>query len=200
MIVPLAVVLFCVGLLSCKSSKDGGIFGPTDQTQEAAELVREANKDLTEIKKLYDANEGTADKPGTRLQLKKALEENNAEQVKKISDDVVYLIKDGMDFAKSAIDKVQRAQDMNISDDYKDYLRLKEMALTKQVEAFEEYRQAARALRDNYDPKNDQLRAKVKIEFDQRSDKYRELMETARSFSSEANEKAKEAIRRDAQQ
>ena len=35
---------------------------------------------------------------------------------------------------------------MNVNDDYKEYLRLKEMALAKQVEAFEQYRQAARAL------------------------------------------------------
>jgi hypothetical protein len=104
-----------------------------------------------------------------------------------------------MDFAKAAIDKIQRAQDMNVNADYKEYLRLKESALSKQVEAFEQYRQAARALRDNYDPKNDQLRAKVKTEFEERSDKYRELMEKARDYSSEANELAKDALRKQAQ-
>jgi hypothetical protein len=104
-----------------------------------------------------------------------------------------------MDHAKSAIEKIQRAQDMNVNEDYKEYLRLKEMALSKQVEAFEQYRQAARALRDNYDPKNEALRARVKTEFDDRSENYREQMEKARDYSSQANELAKDAIRRQAQ-
>ncbi|MCW5957105.1 MAG: hypothetical protein KIT61_11000 [Pyrinomonadaceae bacterium] len=190
------IAIAAAASLSCKS---GGLFGPKDETADAAKLVQEANQDLTKIKKLYAENEGDDEKPGKREQLKKALEANDAEQVRKISDDVVYLINDGMDFAKAAIDKIQRAQDMNVNADYKEYLRLKESALSKQVEAFEQYRQAARALRDNYDPKNDQLRAKVKTEFEERSDKYRELMEKARDYSSEANELAKDALRKQAQ-
>lgn len=181
------------------SATSCGLFGPKDETVAAAKLVQEANDDLTKIKKLYNENEGDVDKPGKRLQLKKALEENNAEEVKKISDDVVYLINDGMDYAKSAVEKIQQAQEMEVNDDYREYLRLKEQALLKQIDAFEQYRQAARSLRDNYDPKNDALRAKVKIEFDERSDKYRVLMEQARDHSSQANELAKEAIRRNAQ-
>lgn len=187
---------FLLCLVLCFSSG----CGPSDETREAAKLVEEANQDLTRIKKLYNENEGDDETEGKRQQLKKALEANDEAQVKKISDDVVYLIKDGMEFAEAAIEKVQRAQDMNINDDYKEYLRLKEMALAKQIEAFEQYRQAARALRDNYDPKNEQLRAKVKVEFDERSDRYRELMEKARDYSSEANELAKDAMRRQAQQ
>lgn len=190
------IAISCTLLASCSG---GGILGPADETAEAAKLVQEANQDLTKIKKLYNENEGDDETEGKRQQLKKALEANDEAQVKKISDEVVYIINDGMDFAKAAIEKVQQAQDMNVNDDYKEYLRLKELALSKQVEAFEQYRQAARALRDNYDPKNEQLRAKVKIEFDQRSDKYRELMEKARDYSSEANELAKDAMRRQAQ-
>lgn len=176
-----------------------GIFGPPDDTKAARALVEEANQDLRKIKELYEQNEGDGEKPGKREQLKKALEANDAEQVRKISDDVVYIIGDGMDFAKTAIEKIQRAQDMNVNDEYKEYLRLKELALSKQVEAFEQYRQAARSLRDNYDPKNEALRARVKTEFDDRSENYRELMEKARDYSSQANELAKDAIRKQAQ-
>ena len=186
-------------LLTLTAVSGCGLFGPRDETAAAAALVQEANDDLRKIKEIYDENEGDVDKPGKRAQLKKALEENNAEQVRKISDDVVYIINDGMDHAKSAIEKIQRAQDMNVNEDYKEYLRLKEMALSKQVEAFEQYRQAARALRDNYDPKNEALRARVKTEFDDRSENYREQMEKARDYSSQANELAKDAIRRQAQ-
>lgn len=186
---------FCLAAAIC-SSCSAGIFGPADETRAAGKVIEEANQDLREIKKLYEQNEGDDENAGKREQIKRALEANDAEQVKKISDDTVYLISDGMNYAKTAIEKIQRAQDMRVNDDYKEYLRLKEMALTKQVEAFEQYKQAARALRDNYDPKNEALRAKVKSEFDQRSDKYRELMETARDYSSQANELAKEAMRR----
>jgi len=177
-----------------------GLFGPKDETAAAAKLVQEANQDLTKIKQLYQDNEGDLEKEGKRSLLKKALEANDAVQVKKISDDVNFLIVDGMNYARSAVEKIQQAQDMEINSDYKEYLSLKEMALKKQIDAFEQYRQAARALRDNYDPKNEALRAKVKTEFDERSDKYRELMEQARDHSSQANELAKDAIRRNAQQ
>lgn len=176
-----------------------GMFGPRDETADAAALVQEANEELQKIKEIYDKNEGDGEKPGKRIQLKQALEANDAAQVRQVADDVVYIIGDGMGFAKSAIEKIQQAQDMEINDDYKEYLRLKEMALSKQVEAFENYRQAARSLRDNYDPKNEALRAKVKLEFDDRSDKYRELMEKARDYSSQANELRKDAIRRQSQ-
>jgi hypothetical protein len=177
-----------------------GLFGPKDETAAAAKLIQEANQDLTKIKELYNENEGDLEKEGKRSLLKKALEANNAEQVKKISDDVNYIIVDGMNYARSAIEKIQQAQDMEINSDYREYLRLKETALQKQIDAFEQYRQAARALRDNYDPKNDALRVRVKTEFDERSDKYRELMEQARDYSSQANELAKDAIRRNARQ
>ena len=177
-----------------------GLFGPKDETAAAAKLIQEANQDLTKIKELYNENEGDLEKEGKRSLLKKALEAYDAEQVKKISDDVNYIIVDGMNYARSAIEKIQQAQDMEINSDYKEYLRLKETALQKQVDAFEQYRQAARALRDNYDPKNEALRARVKNEFDERSDKYRELMEQARDHSSQANELAKDAIRRNARQ
>src|SRR5215203_3652269 len=176
-----------------------GLVGPKDETADAAKLVQEANKDLTKIKELYNENEGDDEKEGKRSLLKKALEANDAEQVRKISDDVNYIIVDGMNYARSAIEKIQQGQDMEINPDYKEYLRLKEAGLQKQVDAFEQYRQAARALRDNYDPKNEALRARVKTEFDERSDKYRELMEQARDHSSQANELAKDAIRRQAQ-
>ena len=105
-------------------------------------------------------------------------------------------INEGTELGTSAVEKIREAEEMNIHDDYKRYLSLKEEALTQQMEAFEHYRQAARSLRDNYDPKNERLREKVKVEFDQRSDNYRTIMEKARDSSSEANELYKETLRK----
>lgn len=186
----LVAILFCV---SCKSSGRLDILGPADETAEAAKIVVEANQDLTKIKVLYKQNEGK------REELKKAMSDDDAVAVKKIADDVVYTIVDGADFGKSAIEKLQIAQDMQINDDYKEYLRLKEEALKKQLAAFDNYRQAARSLRDNYDPKNTQMREKVKVEFKERSENYQKIMESARDLSNRANELAKDAVKKQQQ-
>jgi hypothetical protein len=85
---------------------------------------------------------------------------------------------------------------MEINDDYREYLRLKEQSLKLEADAFDNYRQAARILNQNFDPKDTAKREKVKAEFKDRSDKYLETMERARDYSHRANELAKEvAIR-----
>lgn len=188
------IILLCVFLFnfSCKKDSNSGSLNilTTDETAEAAQIVADANKDLTKIKMLYKNNENK------REDLKKALESNNAEDVRKISDEIVYLINDGTEAGKSAIEKIQKAEEMNVNADYKEYLSLKEQSLARTLEAFENYRQAARALRDNYDPKNKLLREKIKEEFKTRSENYRKIMETARDYSNRANELAKDAAKR----
>ncbi len=192
----LTFLVFCLSLAGCRSEGSGGfeILGPTDETGEAAKLVLEANSDLKKIKVLYEENEGK------RQELKNALESNDPEEVKKISDDVVQLINEGFDSGKSAVEKIQQAGDMKINDDYKEYLRLKESALLEQMKAFEEYRQAARSLRQNYDPKNMALREKVKADFTTRSENYQKIMEKARDYSNQANELYKETLKKQKEQ
>ena len=187
---PGTMLLCAVFLVSCKSSGGIDILGPSDETAEAANIVIDANKDLKEIKVLYERHENK------REELKKAMLADDTAAVKKISEDVVYIINDGAKFGKSALDKIDKAREMNINADYEEYLRLKSEALKKQLEAFEQYRQAARKLKDNYDPKNDQLRLTVTQEFKERSDNFQKLMEKSRDYSSEANELAKEAMKK----
>lgn len=185
-LIALAAVMF---LSACKSS--GGLIGPADETVEAGEIVKEANADLTEIAKLYNANESKRD------ELKKAMEAGNAEEVRRICRDVVDAINEGASLGKSALDKIDKAREMNINEDYSEYLRLKWEALNKQLEAFEQYRQAARKLRDEYDPKDTQARSIVEAEFKQRNDNYIKLTEKARDYSSQARELAKEVTQRE---
>lgn len=158
----------------------------TDETAEAVKLVEEGNADLSKIKVLYQQNESK------REELKQALESNNAPEVKRIADEAVRLIDEGSGLAKSAVNKISDAQEMKVNEDYKEYLRLKTEALKKQMSAFDEYKSAARSLRDNYDPTNTALRDKVKEEFQQRSDKYLATMDDARYFSMRANDLVKE--------
>ena len=187
------ILIALVATAACKSS--GRADSPTsifssDETAEAAKIVASANDDLTKIKVLYKDNENK------REDLKKAMETDNAEQVKKIADEVVYLINDGFESAQSAIDKIEKAQEMKVNDDYREYLQLKEESLKRELDAFENYRQAARTLRDNYDPKNAAQRDKVKEDFKNRVENYRKLMEQARDYSNQANELAKDTLRK----
>ena len=181
----------------CRSSGgDSGfqILGPADETAEAAKIVLEANAELKKIKVLYEDNEGK------RQELKEALEANKTEDVKKISDSVVQLINEGFDSGKAAVEKIQQAGDMKINEDYKEYLQLKESALMKQMEAFDQYRLAARTLRDNYDPKNASQREKVKADFTSRSENYQKIMEKARDYSNQANELYKDTLKKQKEQ
>lgn len=192
-----AIGFAAVLIFGCKGS-GGGVFGPVDETAEAAKLVAEANIELTKIKVLYRENEGDVEKEGKRLQLSKAMEAKDKEQVRKVTTEIIQLIDEGTDNGQTAVDKIQQARDMQINADYQEYLRLKEEALKKQLEAFAKYRQAAQALRDNYDPLNSEQRDKVTAVFEERSESYREIMEKARAHSSEANELYKDVMRRQA--
>jgi len=51
-------------------------------------------------------------------------------------------------------------------------------------------------LRDQYEPKNALVRDKVTNEFKTRSENYSRIMEKARDLSTQANELAKDALRR----
>ncbi len=186
-----AFMLFCIAFLaSCKSSGGIDILGPSDETAEAGNIVFEANKDLKEIRKLYDKHQDKRD------ELKQALLADNEGEVKKISGEVVDIINDGASLGTTALEKIDKARELKINPDYDEYLRLKSEALRLQLSAFEEYRQAARLLRDNYDPKNTQARDKVKADFEKRSDRFQEIMEKARESSNDANDLAKEAMKK----
>lgn len=191
----LTVLLMAMALMfACKS---GGVslvpqITATDETVEAGKIVAEANQELTQIKVLYQQNESK------REELRAAMEKDDTASVKRIANEVVDLINSGTLHGQTAIDKIQTAREMRVNADYAEYLRLKQESLRLQLEAFENYRQAARTLRDNYDPKNTAQRDKVKAEFTKFTDNYRTTMEKARSRSREANEVAKAALNQQA--
>ncbi len=181
-------LLWAAVLSGCQSS--AGLLTPADETADAVMIIDDANTDLKSIKVLYEKNEGK------RQELKQAMASDDAAEVRKICEVLVQTINEGATAGKSALDKIDKARQMNINEDYEEYLRLKWEALNKQLEAFEEYRQAARKLRDNFDPKNTKAREEVVADFKARSENFQNLMEKARDYSSQANELAKEAMRR----
>lgn len=182
-----ALCLLIALLLACKSS-GGGLFAPEDETVAAGQLIVQANTELTKIKELYLKNEGDDETQGKRQELLDALESNDKEKVRKSTTEIIGLIEEGTEHGRNAVDLIQQARDMRINADFQEYLRLKEEALKKQLEAFAKYKQAAISLRDNYDPQNTGNRDRVKGIFEEQSKNYRELMEKARDNSSQANE------------
>jgi hypothetical protein len=176
-----------VCLPGCKS----GLLGFGDETAEAGKIVKEANEDLRKIRVLYVANEDKRD------ELRKALEANDAAVVRRVCGEIVDSINDGTALGQSALEKLDRARDLEINREYSDYLRYKWDSLNMQLAAFNEFKQAARVLRDNYDPQDSQARDRVVGEFKRRNEEFQKKMEQARDDSSRANELAQEVIQRE---
>jgi hypothetical protein len=166
------------------------IFAVSDETVEAANLVEEANADLIKIKAIYKENESRID------ELKAAMNERDIDKVKKIADDLVYKINDGVVLGESAVSKIEQAEEMKINEKFKEYLRLKEESLRKQLMAFEFRRQAGILLRDGFGTKDKQQIAKAKAEFKTKEENFQKYMEAARDLSQQANKLRKESMQK----
>jgi hypothetical protein len=167
------------------------VFSLTDDTDEAVKLIDSANEDLQGIKRLYKANENRVE------DLKIAMKEKKVEDAKKIADDAVYAINDGMALAIKAVDKIDKAKNLNINSDFKDYLELKEKSIQKLMEAFELRRQIALALKNGYDPENIKQRDLVLAEFKEKDEQFKKLEKEAQEASLKANQLAKDAAQDD---
>jgi uncharacterized protein YpuA (DUF1002 family) len=171
------------------SLQTGGIL-TFDETDKAGNEVKEANEMLKLIKQRFKENENRLE------ELQAAMKGKNPEKVREIADELVTQINAGTEVGEEAINKLRIAQEKNINEDYKEYLSLKIQALERYVEAFEERRQAAILLRDGYDPKNAAKRGLVIGAFTERENKFKEIVQSARELSEEANRLARESLNR----
>lgn len=185
----LLVFLLVFGFACSKSddSEDSGLLDFTNDTDKAVELVNDANNDLKTIKKLYKANFNKIE------DFKIAMRDKKPEEAKKIADDLVYVINDGAGAGKKAIEKLEAAQELNINENFKTYLGLKEQSLSKLLDAFEFQRQVARSLRDGYDPNDKGQREKLIVEFTESQENFKKIMAVAQEYSDKANELAKQS-------
>jgi len=187
-------VLICVTVFSaCKktdSSEGFDVLSFSDDTSDAAELVEQANQDLNKIKILYKKNEDQLE------ELKAAMGGKDIATVKKITDDLVYVLNDGMSLGESAVEKIGKAQAMNINADFKDYLSLKEESLRKQLEAFENRRQAARLLRDSFGTTDPAAIEKAKAAFKEKEEACIKMLEESNEINKKANQLAKDSSKK----
>ena len=191
--VGLYCLILCLLLSACgqgNTSESSDILNFSDATTDAAQFVADANEDLNKIKVIYKDNEAK------RAELTEAIKGKNVEKVKETSNDLIDLINGGMVLGKSAVEKISKAREMNINPDFKEYLRLKEESLRKQMEAFDNYREAAGFLRDRFDPKDEKQYEAVKIKFEEKQMNVNKIMESAQQYSKEANDLAKESAKR----
>ena len=186
------LLVFALMLSACPgddSSDSTSIFS-FDQTEEAFNKVQEANHKLREIKKLFRENESRQE------DLKSALAAKDAAKVKEISDELIYQINDGQRLGGEAIKEIEDVLEMNVNEDFKEYLRLKADSLRKYSEAYEERRKLARLLRDSYDPKDAKQRDAVVAEFKRSDEVFKRIIAEAQETSEKANDFAKEVLSR----
>ncbi len=186
-----ALVWLC--LFACKKNDTSEGFDTlifSDDTSDAAALVSQANEDLNKIKVMYKKNEVQ------REELIAAMSEKDTENVKKITDDLVYIINDGIALGEGAVEKISKAQQMNIDADFKEYLSLKEESLRKQLDAFESRRQAVRLLRDSFGTNDPAMVEKAKLGLKEKEEYFMKTMETSKAISKKANELAKESSKK----
>lgn len=192
------LILFCTILLSlfaCKTvetTEENDILDFSDDTTKAANLVAEANEDLNKIKIMYKRNESQLE------ELQAALKGNDTAKIKRIADNLVYVINDGANLGQSALEKIEKAEAMNVGVDFKDYLDLKSQSLRKQLEAFEHRRQAAILLRDSSGTNDPAAVKKAQEAFKSQEEIAKKIIAEAHEISKKANELAKESSKRPA--
>lgn len=185
------LVFSLVFMFACKKGEDSSLLDLTDDTDKAVELIDSANKDLQDIKKLYKANENQVE------DLKIAMKNKNVEEAKKISNDAVYAINDGVALGTKAAEKIEKARNLDVNDTFKEYLELKETSLRKLMEAFELRRQIALSLRNGYNPEDTKQRDIISAEFKEKDEQFKKLEKEAQDASRKANQLAKDAAQED---
>jgi hypothetical protein len=189
------LILLSAFIFSCKSDTAGtddnsSLFDFSSDTEKAVELVRAANEELMRIKILYNENQDTL------KDLKEASQKGESGKVKIISKTLVDTINTGFVFADSAKSKIQEARELNIHQDYKDYLGMKEQSLDKQVEAFQFLYDAAKLLSDTAGSQDKEQAEKARFVFKEKEENFQSKMEEAKKISAQADDLAKESMQR----
>ena len=184
------LLLFSACRKSGTSDESGGldILGPADETEKAAILIDEVNKtELKKIKAIYKDSEQQVE------ELKAAIQSKEVPKVKKIATQLVQQINEGMNLGNEAVKKIAEARDLNTNETYKEYLDLKEQALSKQLEAFEIRFEQTQYLRDEFQIDDKQGIDKAKEKLGLMDEAFKKKMEAARELSRKANLLAKES-------
>lgn len=178
----LSLLLLAALLLACSSLKN---MGGGNQMAEANKLVESAKEDLDAVDRISDENEEKTS------ELTRAENAGNADEVKKILDDLITAIDDGLKHGESAAEKTEQASKLKIDDKYKEYLSYKAQAFRKQIDAFKSLREAAVIERDNYGKGGKEVET-AKADFRKKLDNYKKLLADAKNLHRKADDIARE--------
>jgi hypothetical protein len=191
-------IIFLLLFSACRKSGSGDeaggldILGPADETEKAALLIEDVNNtELKRIKTIYKDSEQQVE------ELKSAIQSKEVAKVKKIATELVQQINEGMNLGNEAVKKIGEARDLNTNDTYKEYLDLKEQALSKQLEAFEIRFEQTQYLRDEFQIDDKQGIDKAKEKLGMMDEAFKKKMEAARELSRQANLLAKESKKKE---
>jgi hypothetical protein len=193
----LTILLF-TALLSAGCSKSNeptsepsslDVFGLTDETEDAAKIIREINENqLKQITGIYKNSQEQFE------ELKTAMKNNETDTVKKLAGELADKIDEGMNLGKESIEKIEDAQKLKINSTYREYLSLKESSMKKELTAFEFRFEAAKFLRDNFGTKDKQQIEKAKAVLKESDESFQKYMQEARDDSVEANKLYKDSM------
>lgn len=178
----LSILLLASLFIACSALKN---MGGGNQMAEANKLVGSAKEDLDAVDRISEENEEKTS------ELTKAENAGNVEEVKKILNDLITAIDDGLKHGESAADKTEQASKLKIDDKYKEYLSYKAQAFRKQIDAFKSLREAAVIERDNYGKGGSEVES-AKASFRKKLDDYKKLLADAKSLHRKADDIARE--------
>ncbi len=191
----LTISIIVLAFAACKnngSSKSSGfeIFG-SDEMKEAAAIIEDANNnDLKKIRILYKENRDRV------KELETAMRDKEPEKVRKIAEELITQIDEGMALGETALEKIEKAEGMKINDTYKEYLGVKKDSLRSLLTAFEFRRDAAKTLRDGFGSKNPKDIEKTIATFKEKEGNFQKYKDEGLALSLDANQIYKESIKK----
>ena len=171
-------------------SEGPGLLTLSDDRDEAVAFVDDANSELKQIRALYRENNSKV------KDLKAALQANEIDKVKRMSDDQYLVILDGYALAESAQEKIVKAQRLDINSDFKYYLRLKEESLVLQIKAFQYRLESAKLFRDKFGTQDKTAMAEAAKKFKENEANFEKVMAEATKVSEQADQVYKDANNR----
>lgn len=169
-------------LLSCQALRKLGGGGEMD---EANQLNQSAGEDIKEIERIVRENKSK------ESEITGALNANNYDEAKRLMDESIKVIDQGLEKAKSAADKLNRSSKLDIDPKIKEYLSLRAQSVNKAIEAFKELRRGVTILRDSTGSTDKAAAEKGKNEIQQSSAKFDELISESEKLEAQADEIAR---------
>lgn len=176
------VLLISLTTVSCQLLRKLGGGGDID---EANKLNQSAGEDIREIERIVQENKDR------EAEVTRALNAKDYNAAKKIMDDSIKAIDQGLEKGQSAADKFDKASKLDVDATIKEYLSLRAQSVNKAIEAFKELRRGIITLRDATGSTDKAATEKAKNEIQQSSEQFDKLINEAERLERQADEIAR---------